>query len=144
MKLIRKQPHANTCGAVALVNSIRLMDGKLSYKKAIQLFGGLKSFRNGATGRKIMKVARKLGYQADAYSGSLEDARFFAGCKDFAVIVTYCWIINRNHVGAHAAALDRNGRGINTTPRTRINKQRWKDTKRIWGCLPVIIILRKK
>lgn len=150
MRYINKQKHKATCGAIALANVFKKLGKNISYKDAIKLCGGLKSFNNskghigyGMTTKRFMQIAKDNGLEVVLTRASLRDARWFSTFKTFAVVICYAWN-KKGKLGGHFTVLDEHGKALNMGKAKDITNQQWKDTRKIWGHNPSVLIIKEK
>lgn len=141
MKLIKRQPHQGTCGIVAIVNILRSFGKKASYNKILKECGGLKKVsKRGITISMFSKILRKHRVESIDFHATRRQMKELAKDPNIRIALAYVWLTKidgKMQGGPHIVMIDKNGRGINTNKYSRINGQRWRDSKKIWGFPPV-------
>ncbi len=146
MKYIHKQKHKYTCGAVALANAFRKLDRHVTYKEALDMFGGLKYFGKskrkkhlGVSNATLIRVAKKNGLNAGQYHMSFEEVKMFSKLKNIAIAVCYSGF-TRTGTYTHVVTMNRKGQSLNG----KLTKQHWDITRHIQGFDPIVIVMWRK
>lgn len=148
-RYILKQPHAKTCGVVAIVNILRSFGAKVSYKQILKEAGGLKKVnKNGMALGPIVRILRSHNLEVLPIQVSYKRMKEFAVHPNATVAVCYAFIVDVKRVGnkiqylggSHIVMINKNGKAINTGKKSRVTPRRWKDTMRVHGQPPVTLI----
>lgn len=146
MKYIHRQKHRFTCGAVALANAHRKLGRHVTYKEALDMFGGLKAFdkskkkkHRGISNAKFIKVARKTGLHAEQYHLTYDEVRMFSRLKDLAIAVCYSGLTKKG-VYSHVVTLNRRGQSLNG----KLMPHHWDITRKVQGFDPIVIVMWRK
>lgn len=145
MRYIKKQPHLNTCGIVAIVNVLRSFGVNVSYKQILKEAGGLKKVgKRGMHIMHVMKILRKHNVECMPTQVPRKKMLKLAAHPKATVMLAYVWLkrITKTRMGGgpHIVMVQKNGKALNSNKQSAIIGQRWRDTRAIWGFSPVTLV----
>lgn len=143
MRLIRKQRHKMSCGPVALANAMKALGLRCSYTEALRKCRRQTRISDGMKSLFLVKALRAQGLEVLVTRRlSFARAERLSHDPDMAIVILYKWQ-TATKIGWHYALL-RDGKSYNTARRSRINPQRWRDTREILKRNPTVYLIRRK